>query len=44
MNKKVLIGIAVVVLLGIGWYGLSPLLNNKEINEEIPLQNTPEST
>ena len=44
MNKKILIGVAIAVLLGIGWYGLSPLLNNKEINEEIPLQNTPEST
>jgi Electron transfer DM13 len=34
--KKVIIGLVIIVLLGIVWYSLSPLLNNKKIDDSLP--------
>jgi uncharacterized protein YxeA len=45
MNKKIIIGILLVVVVGIGYYTLSPFWNNNELNEDSPLiQNQEEFT
>ncbi|MCC7356519.1 MAG: DM13 domain-containing protein [Candidatus Doudnabacteria bacterium] len=37
MNKKVLLSVGIIVVLGIAYYLISPFWNNKELNEESPL-------
>jgi hypothetical protein len=34
--KKIIIGVTLVVLLTVAWYGLSPLLNNKTVDDSLP--------
>lgn len=42
--KKILITIIVIVLLGAGWYFISPLFINKVVNETLPVvENTEEN-
>ncbi len=36
MNKKIIIGVIVVVLIGLAYYLLSPLIIVKELNEDLP--------
>ena len=38
MNKLWIIGIAVVVIGGVGWYGLSPLFNTLQTDEPVPVE------
>lgn len=35
--KKIIIGAIAIVVLGIAWYGLSPLLKNKVVNDPLPV-------
>jgi hypothetical protein len=37
MNKKIIVGIIVLIVLGIGYYLLSPYWNNNELDEASPL-------
>ncbi len=34
--KKIIIGVIVVVILGVAWYGLSPLLDTKKVDDPLP--------
>ena len=34
--KKILLPILMLAVAGIAWYGLSPLLKNKEVNDTVP--------
>lgn len=38
--KKIVIGVVTTVVLGIAWYGLSPLLNNKVVDDPLPVPAT----
>lgn len=44
--KKIIIIIVVAVVLGVAWYGLLPLFNNKLVNDPVPssVPTTPEQT
>jgi Electron transfer DM13 len=42
--KMVIIGAVILVVLAVVWYGLSPLLNNKKVDEQLPIQTTQESS
>ncbi len=44
MNKKIIIGIILVFVLGIGYYLLSPFWNNKELDEASPLSQSSQET
>lgn len=41
--KKILLALGVVCILGIAWYGLSPLLDNKKIDETLPTTQSKEN-
>jgi hypothetical protein len=49
--KKILLIVSILLIAGIAWYGLSPLLDTKKVNDELPTldaqrernQNNPES-
>lgn len=51
MWKKIIITITVIVILGVAWYGLSPLLDTKKVDDSLPTldaqreknENNPES-
>lgn len=34
--KKIIIGAIVIAILGVAWYGLSPLLDNKKVDDALP--------
>lgn len=40
MNKKIGIGLGTLIVLGIGYYLLSPFWNNKELNESSPISSS----
>ena len=42
--KKYIFGAVAVVLLGVAYYGISPLFRNKELNEELPIAVVPAPT
>lgn len=39
--KNIIIVIIIIGVLGVAWYGLSPLLNNKKVDDALPVQTTP---
>jgi hypothetical protein len=43
-NKKIIIGLIAIIVLGVGYYLLSPLWNNTELDEASPLTQTNETT
>ena len=40
----VIIGAVILVVLAVAWYGLSPLLNNKKVDEQLPIKNAETAT
>lgn len=36
-TKKIILGVAVLAVLGIGYYGISPLFRNVEVQDEAPV-------
>jgi hypothetical protein len=41
MMKKILVILGVILLLGIGWYGLSPLFMNQAVDDAVPMASAP---
>lgn len=39
--KKILIVLVVVIVLGVAWYGVSPLFMNKKVEDALPVETVP---